>query len=57
MVAQEPVASGPVPLVRVADSRKALGLLGSRFYGDPSARSQDDRRDGYEWENDDDVSL
>jgi UDP-N-acetylmuramoyl-L-alanyl-D-glutamate--2,6-diaminopimelate ligase len=38
VVAQAAVASGPVPFVRVADSRKALGLLGSRFYGDPSAR-------------------
>jgi UDP-N-acetylmuramoyl-L-alanyl-D-glutamate--2,6-diaminopimelate ligase len=38
VVAQTSVASGPVPFVRVADSRKALGLLGSRFHGDPSAR-------------------
>jgi UDP-N-acetylmuramoyl-L-alanyl-D-glutamate--2,6-diaminopimelate ligase len=38
VVAQAPVTSGPLPLVLVADSRKALGLLGSRFYGDPSAR-------------------
>lgn len=38
VVAQAPVASGPLPLVLVADSRKALGLLGSRFHGDPSAR-------------------
>jgi UDP-N-acetylmuramoyl-L-alanyl-D-glutamate--2,6-diaminopimelate ligase len=38
VVAQEPVASGPLPFVRVADSRKALGFLGSRFHGDPSAR-------------------
>ncbi len=38
VVAQAPVASGPLPFVRVADSRKALGLLGSRFHGDPSAR-------------------
>jgi UDP-N-acetylmuramoyl-L-alanyl-D-glutamate--2,6-diaminopimelate ligase len=38
VLAQEPVVSGPLPFVRVADSRKALGLLGSRFYGDPSAR-------------------
>jgi UDP-N-acetylmuramoyl-L-alanyl-D-glutamate--2,6-diaminopimelate ligase len=37
VVAQETVASGLVPLVRVVDSRKALGLLGSRFHGDPSA--------------------
>ena len=37
VVAQATVASGPVPFVRVADSRKALGLLGSRFHGDPSA--------------------
>ena len=33
VVAQAPVASGPFPLVLVADSRKALGLLGSRFHG------------------------
>jgi len=38
VVAQTPVPSGPVPFVRVADSRKALGLLGSRLHGDPSAR-------------------
>src|SRR5712692_8328501 len=38
VVAQALVASGPLPLVLVADSRKALGLLGSRFHGDPSAR-------------------
>jgi UDP-N-acetylmuramoyl-L-alanyl-D-glutamate--2,6-diaminopimelate ligase len=38
VVVQEAAASGPVPLVQVADSRKALGLLGSRFHGDPSAR-------------------
>ena len=37
VIAQAPVASGALPLMLVADSRKALGLLGSRFYGDPSA--------------------
>ena len=37
VVAQGSAVSGPVPFVRVNDSRKALGLLGSRFYGDPSA--------------------
>jgi UDP-N-acetylmuramoyl-L-alanyl-D-glutamate--2,6-diaminopimelate ligase len=37
VIAQAPVASGSVSFVRVADSRKALGLLGSRFHGDPSA--------------------
>ena len=37
VLAQAPVASGPLPFVLVADSRKALGLLGSRFHGDPSA--------------------
>ncbi|MGH7254551.1 MAG: Mur ligase family protein, partial [Nitrospirales bacterium] len=33
-------ATGPgdVPLVRVADTRQALGLLASRFHGHPSAR-------------------
>ena len=38
VVAQTPVPSGPVPFVLVAESRKALGLLGSRFHGDPSAQ-------------------
>lgn len=38
LVAQEPVSVTSLPFARVSDSRKALGLLGSRFYGDPSAR-------------------
>jgi UDP-N-acetylmuramoyl-L-alanyl-D-glutamate--2,6-diaminopimelate ligase len=38
VIVQAPVTAGPVPFVLVADSRKALGLLGSRFHGDPSAR-------------------
>ena len=37
VVAQAPVASGSLPFVRVNDSRKALGPLGSRFHGNPSA--------------------
>jgi UDP-N-acetylmuramoyl-L-alanyl-D-glutamate--2,6-diaminopimelate ligase len=36
-VLQEPGTDLPVPFARVADSRKALGLLGSRFYGEPSS--------------------
>ena len=36
VVGQGAVASGPLSFVRVADSRKALGLLGSRFHRDPS---------------------
>lgn len=36
VVMQEPAAGVNRPYVQVADSRKALGLLGSRFYGDPS---------------------
>jgi UDP-N-acetylmuramoyl-L-alanyl-D-glutamate--2,6-diaminopimelate ligase len=40
VVAQTSVASGSVPLIVVTDSRKALGVLGSRLYGDPSARLQ-----------------
>jgi len=36
VVAQAPVTSEPLPFVLVSDSRKALGLLGSRFHGDPS---------------------
>ena len=38
LVVQQPQAPGYVPVIRVKDSRKALGLLGSRFYGDPSSR-------------------
>ena len=38
VVMQEVVAGIDRPFLRVADSRKALGCLGSRFYGDPSGR-------------------
>ncbi|HXH86221.1 MAG TPA: UDP-N-acetylmuramyl-tripeptide synthetase, partial [Nitrospira sp.] len=38
IVAQGSVEPESIPLVRVADSRKALGLIASRFYGDPSAQ-------------------
>ena len=38
IVGQESVEQASVSFVKVADSRKALGLIGSRFYGDPSAR-------------------
>lgn len=38
VLVQTPVTAGSLPSVRVADSRKALGLLGGRFYGDPSAQ-------------------
>jgi UDP-N-acetylmuramoyl-L-alanyl-D-glutamate--2,6-diaminopimelate ligase len=37
VIAQLPVTAGPLPFALVADSRKALGLFGSRFHGDPSA--------------------
>lgn len=38
LVSQQPVGRLAVPFVQVADSRKALGLLGSRFYGEPSSQ-------------------
>ena len=38
VIAQSPVTSGSLAFAVVTDSRKALGLLGSRFHGDPSAR-------------------
>lgn len=38
LVAQEAVSGISLPFVRVEDSRRALGLLGSRFYDDPSSR-------------------
>lgn len=37
VVAQAEVDTGGAGLVRVGDSRKAVGLIGSRFYGDPAA--------------------
>ena len=37
LVSQQPVREVSVPSIHVDDSRKALGLLGSRFYGDPSS--------------------
>jgi len=40
LVVQEPWPKGPaaVPVIRVRDSRRALGLLASRLHRDPSAR-------------------
>jgi UDP-N-acetylmuramoyl-L-alanyl-D-glutamate--2,6-diaminopimelate ligase len=38
VIGQESVGRESAIFVRVADSRKALGLIGSRFQGDPSAR-------------------
>lgn len=38
VVSQRPVALGSIPTVVVKDSRAALGIVGARFYGDPSAR-------------------
>ncbi|MDR4463544.1 MAG: UDP-N-acetylmuramoyl-L-alanyl-D-glutamate--2,6-diaminopimelate ligase [Nitrospira sp.] len=38
LVVQEAVRGISLPFVRVEDSKRALGLLGSRFYGDPSNR-------------------
>lgn len=37
LVSQQSMNEASLPCVRVDDSRKALGLLGSRFYGDPSS--------------------
>ncbi len=37
-VSRETLASIGVPVIQVGDSRRALGLLASRFYGDPSRR-------------------
>jgi UDP-N-acetylmuramoyl-L-alanyl-D-glutamate--2,6-diaminopimelate ligase len=38
LLSQQPVNEVSLPFVRVDDSRKALGLLGGRFYGDPSSK-------------------
>ncbi|MGZ8405320.1 MAG: UDP-N-acetylmuramoyl-L-alanyl-D-glutamate--2,6-diaminopimelate ligase [Nitrospira sp.] len=38
LLSQQPVSEVSLPFVRVDDSRKALGLLGGRFYGDPSSK-------------------
>ncbi|CAE6697926.1 UDP-N-acetylmuramoyl-L-alanyl-D-glutamate--2,6-diaminopimelate ligase [Nitrospira defluvii] len=36
LVVGRAVSAGPTPTIRVQDSRAALGMIGSRFYGDPS---------------------
>jgi UDP-N-acetylmuramoyl-L-alanyl-D-glutamate--2,6-diaminopimelate ligase len=36
LVVGRAVSAGPTPTVRVQDSQAALGMIGSRFYGDPS---------------------
>ncbi|MDH5666771.1 MAG: UDP-N-acetylmuramoyl-L-alanyl-D-glutamate--2,6-diaminopimelate ligase [Nitrospira sp.] len=36
LVSEQPVMDKVIPYARVADSKKALGLLGSHFYGSPS---------------------
>jgi len=38
VVAQQAMETGTVPFVQVEDSRRAVGLLGSQFYGEPSSR-------------------
>ncbi|MCP9452933.1 MAG: UDP-N-acetylmuramoyl-L-alanyl-D-glutamate--2,6-diaminopimelate ligase [Nitrospira sp.] len=38
LVVEQATADGSIPCVRVADSRKALGFLASRFYGEPSSQ-------------------
>jgi UDP-N-acetylmuramoyl-L-alanyl-D-glutamate--2,6-diaminopimelate ligase len=38
LVLEQQATDLSIPFVRVADSRKALGLLGSRFYGEPSSK-------------------
>jgi UDP-N-acetylmuramoyl-L-alanyl-D-glutamate--2,6-diaminopimelate ligase len=38
LVLEQPAMDLPIPFARVTDSRKALGLLGSRFYGEPSSK-------------------
>ncbi|MFO0774623.1 MAG: UDP-N-acetylmuramoyl-L-alanyl-D-glutamate--2,6-diaminopimelate ligase [Nitrospiraceae bacterium] len=38
VVAQDEVAGLSIPVVRVRDSRQALGLLGSRYQGNPASR-------------------
>lgn len=37
LVAEQSIGDSPIPFVRVKDSRKALGLLGSCFYSYPSS--------------------
>jgi len=38
LVVQEPSAAASVPVIQVTDSRRAVGLLASRFHGDPSSK-------------------
>ncbi len=38
LVVQDPAPGAAVPVVQVPDSRRAVGLLASRFHGDPSSK-------------------
>lgn len=38
LVLEQQATDLSIPYARVADSRRALGLLGSRFYGEPSSK-------------------
>lgn len=38
LVTEQAAADLSIPFVRVTDSRKAVGFLGSRFYGEPSSQ-------------------
>jgi UDP-N-acetylmuramoyl-L-alanyl-D-glutamate--2,6-diaminopimelate ligase len=38
VVIQSPLSTGATPMIRVADSRRALGVLGSLFHHSPSSR-------------------
>ncbi|MDQ7863978.1 hypothetical protein RCO48_31575 [Peribacillus frigoritolerans] len=40
-----------VPYLRVENSRKALGQIAKRFYGDPSNQKNNDRNYGHKWKN------
>src|SRR5437879_10628770 len=43
-VSAEALAALGIPVLQVGDSRRALGLLASRFYGDPARRLKVDRK-------------
>ncbi|MDE3242746.1 MAG: UDP-N-acetylmuramoyl-L-alanyl-D-glutamate--2,6-diaminopimelate ligase [Nitrospirota bacterium] len=38
LVVQDPAPGAAVPVIQVPDSRRAVGLLASRFHGDPSSK-------------------
>jgi hypothetical protein len=48
----EKIPQADIPYIQVPDSRAALATLSRKFYGDPTKKNDDDRRNRHERQND-----